>query len=194
MVSKFWRLLWSLVLLVVCTCTTAQEESPLRKFLQHYAAGGADYPDMKATRYIAAFVHLRDDNTQQVIVYLIGRAWCGTGGCLTLIFLTANAVAGTTWAFGCKGEGFSPATRRASRSTAKNILATLRCHQHNHLLKRSVGKLSWPVLPLESRYTCLWRIDTAAVKRSEPRNALQLRTRTLDDFIRDFCRRRPDTV
>jgi hypothetical protein len=32
------------------------------------------------------------------------------------------------------------------------------------------------------------------LKRSEPRNAVQLRTRTLDDFIRDFCRRRPDTA
>src|SRR6266403_1126186 len=42
--------------------------------------------------------------------------------------------------------------------------------------------------------TCLWRIDTAAVKRSEPRNALQLRRRTPDDFIRDFCRGRPDTA
>jgi hypothetical protein len=45
-----------------------------------------------------------------------------------------------------------------------------------------------------SATTCLWRIDTAAVKRSDPRNALQLSTRTLDDFIRDFCRRRPDTA
>jgi hypothetical protein len=92
MVSKFWRRLWSLlVLLVVCSCTSAQEESPLRKFLQKYAAGGSDYPDMKAMRYIAAFVHLRDDNTQQVIVYLIGRAWCGTGGCLTLILVPKDS-------------------------------------------------------------------------------------------------------
>jgi hypothetical protein len=195
MVSKFWRLLWSLlVLLVVCSCTTAQEESPLRKFLQHYAAGGSDYHDMKATRYIAAFVHLRDDNTQQVIVYLIGRAWCGTGGCLTLIFLTANAVAGTTWAFGCKGEGFSPATRRASRSTAKNILATRRCHQHNHLLKRSVGNCRAPFCPWRAAIPVSGELIRRQLKRSEPRNAVQLRTRTLDDFIRDFCRRRPDTA
>src|ERR1700741_3196767 len=33
----------------------------------------------------------------------------------------------------------------------------------------------------------LWRIDTAAVKRSDPRNALQLRTQTPDDFTRGFA-------
>ena len=38
------------------------------------------------------------------------------------------------------------------------------------------------------------RIDTAAVKQSESRNALRLRKRTPDDFIRGFCRGRPDTA
>jgi len=90
MASQFWRLLCSFViLLAVCSCTAAQEVS-LRKFLQNYA-GGSDYPDIKATRYFAAFVHLRDDNTQQVIVYLIGRAWCGSGGCLTLILVPKDS-------------------------------------------------------------------------------------------------------
>jgi len=46
----------------------------------------------------------------------------------------------------------------------------------------------------ERYQTCLWRIDTAAVKRSEPRNAQQLRTQTPDDFLRDLCRGRPDTA
>ena len=90
MVSQFWRLLWSLVaLLAVCSCSAGQEAS-LRKFLQNYV-GDSDYPDVKATRYVAAFVHLRDDNTQQVIVYLIGRAWCGTGGCQTLILVPKDS-------------------------------------------------------------------------------------------------------
>jgi hypothetical protein len=89
MVSQFWRLLWSLVvLLAVCSCAAAQDGS-LRRFLQNYA-GGSD-PGIKATRYFAAFVHLRDDSTQQVIVYLIGRAWCGTGGCLTLILVPKDS-------------------------------------------------------------------------------------------------------
>jgi hypothetical protein len=39
----------------------------------------------KVTRYFAAFVHLRDDDTQQAIVYLTNDGWCGSGGCTTLI-------------------------------------------------------------------------------------------------------------
>lgn len=86
MVSQFWRPLWSLVvLLAICSCTAAQEGS-LRKFLQSYAER-SNSDDIKATRYFAAFVHLRDDNTRQVIVYLIGGAWCGSGGCQTLILV-----------------------------------------------------------------------------------------------------------
>jgi hypothetical protein len=75
----------------MCSYTTAQEESPLRKFLQNYAAAHSDCADTKGTRYVAAFVHLRDDNTQQVIVYFTGPAWCGTGGCLTLILVPKDS-------------------------------------------------------------------------------------------------------
>jgi hypothetical protein len=84
MVSRFCRSLWSLVvLLAVCSCTTAQEGS-LRKFLQNYV-GSPRFDEGKATRYFAAFVHLRDDNTRQAIVYLTNNGWCGSGGCTTLI-------------------------------------------------------------------------------------------------------------
>jgi hypothetical protein len=38
------------------------------------------------------------------------------------------------------------------------------------------------------RMACLWRIDTVAVKRSDPRNVLQPRTQTPDDFIPGSCR------
>jgi hypothetical protein len=41
---------------------------------------------------------------------------------------------------------------------------------------------------------CLWRIDTVTVKRSDPRDAPQLRKRTPDDFILGFCRGRPDAA
>jgi hypothetical protein len=34
-----------------------------------------------------------------------------------------------------------------------------------------------------SAFFCIWRIDTVAVKRSDPRNALRLRTETPNDFI-----------
>jgi hypothetical protein len=84
MVSRFCRPLWSLVvLLAVCSCTTAQEGS-LRRFLQNYV-GGPGSNEGKATRYFAAFVHLPDNNTQQAVVYLTNDGWCGSGGCTTLI-------------------------------------------------------------------------------------------------------------
>jgi site-specific recombinase XerD len=40
-----------------------------------------------------------------------------------------------------------------------------------------------------SEISCVWRIDTVAVKRSDPRSVLRLRTQTSNDFIRSFCRR-----
>ena len=46
-------------------------------------------------------------------------------------------------------------------------------------------------LPRDSAFcilTCRWRINTMAVKRSDPRNAVQLTTQTPDDFMRGFCR------
>ena len=90
MVSQFWRLRWSLVVLLAVCSSAAAQGGTLRKFLQSYAAG-SDFGGIKSTRYFAAFVHLRDDNTQQVIVYLVGGAWCGTGGCLTLILVPKDS-------------------------------------------------------------------------------------------------------
>jgi hypothetical protein len=37
------------------------------------------------TRYVAAFVDLRDDGTQEVVVYITGREWCGSGGCVMIV-------------------------------------------------------------------------------------------------------------
>ena len=84
MTSRFCRPLWPLVvLLAVCSCATAQEGA-LRRFLQNYV-GSPGSDEGKGTRYFAAFVHLRDDNTQHAIVYLTNDGWCGSGGCTTLI-------------------------------------------------------------------------------------------------------------
>ena len=84
MISRFCRPLWWLViLLAVCSCATAQEGA-LRRFLQNYV-GSPGSNEGKVTRYIAAFVHLRDDDTQQAIVYLTNDGWCGSGGCTMLI-------------------------------------------------------------------------------------------------------------
>jgi hypothetical protein len=77
-----------LVLLAFCSGTAAQDGA-LRKFLQSYV--GPPNAQTKQTRYFAAVVHLRDDDTEQVIVYLIGSAWCGTGGCTLLILIPKDS-------------------------------------------------------------------------------------------------------
>lgn len=59
------------------------QKNSVKKFLQSYI--GAPTDENKTTRYSTAFVDLRDDGTQEIIVYLISRKWCGTGGCTTLI-------------------------------------------------------------------------------------------------------------
>jgi hypothetical protein len=63
--------------------STAQQKS-LKRFLQDdfkepIAGEGKD------TQYFPAFVDLKDDGTREVIVYLTGDDWCGSGGCTTLI-------------------------------------------------------------------------------------------------------------
>ncbi len=50
----------------------------LRRFLQ-------TFDDDKTTRYVAVFQDLNADGRAEAVVYLIGRKWCGTGGCNTLI-------------------------------------------------------------------------------------------------------------
>ena len=65
--------------------SSAQQES-LKRVLQ-------SLDDSKSTRYIAAFRDINDDGTPEAIVHLIGRKWCGSGGCNTLIL----ARDGTSW-------------------------------------------------------------------------------------------------
>ena len=64
---------------------SAPEES-LKRFLQ-------TLDDSKSTRYVAAFRDINDDGTAEAIVYLMGRKWCGSGGCNTLVL----ARDGTSW-------------------------------------------------------------------------------------------------
>jgi len=58
----------------------------LRDYLKDRNAG-----DDTTTRYSSALVDLRDDGTQEVIVYLTGRTWCGSGGCRMLILVPQGA-------------------------------------------------------------------------------------------------------
>jgi hypothetical protein len=63
--------------------TSAAEEF-LKKFLQDYARQNqAD--DDKTTRYVHTFFDLNSDGKDEAIVYLVGREWCGSGGCSTLV-------------------------------------------------------------------------------------------------------------
>lgn len=62
---------------------SSQQES-LKKFLQGYLGDPLMEKD-RTTRYSSALVDLRDDGTQEVIVYITGQYWCGSGGCEMLI-------------------------------------------------------------------------------------------------------------
>jgi hypothetical protein len=79
------------LLLAACSLAAAQDDS-LQRFLQKYASdAGVRASDDHGTRYIAKFVQLRDGSRQEVIVYLMGSDWCGTGGCDTLILVPENS-------------------------------------------------------------------------------------------------------
>jgi hypothetical protein len=65
---------------------TSQQAEALEIFLRNYL--GEPYPPIERegpTRYSSALVDLNDDGTEEVIVYLSGAGWCGTGGCNMLI-------------------------------------------------------------------------------------------------------------
>ncbi|MGD0886563.1 MAG: hypothetical protein ABSA46_17120 [Thermodesulfovibrionales bacterium] len=61
-------------------------EESLRHFLQTLDSD-------KTTRYIAAFRDLNGDGTPEVLVYMLGDSWCGSGGC-SLLVLKQN---GSSW-------------------------------------------------------------------------------------------------
>jgi hypothetical protein len=64
----------------------------LREFLQAYAREKR-LSDDKDMRYYRAFVDLNDDGQKEAIVFLIGRWWCGSSGCPTLILAPTT----TSW-------------------------------------------------------------------------------------------------
>jgi hypothetical protein len=57
----------------------SSDEESIRKFLQ-------SRDDDKTTQYVAAFRDLNGDGKPEAIVYLIGKSWCGSGGCRLFIF------------------------------------------------------------------------------------------------------------
>lgn len=87
------RRLWPLILLFgfACFATAAavaqapSEKSDRERFVREFLQNYLHDADDQTTRYAVAFVDLTDAGTQEVIVYLSGRTWCGSGGCTTLI-------------------------------------------------------------------------------------------------------------
>jgi hypothetical protein len=64
--------------------------SSLRSFLQSYLRVPPGNED-KTTRYSFAVVDLNSDGNPEVIVYLTGNNWCGSGGCTTLVLSSDNS-------------------------------------------------------------------------------------------------------
>lgn len=62
----------------------------LRGFLRVYVS---ELPasDRRATEYFSGFVNLTDGGAEDVIVYLMGDGWCGSGGCTTLVLAPDNS-------------------------------------------------------------------------------------------------------
>ena len=92
--SAFWRTFFVLLCVVsgqLSSCasqTNAVEMTnrtePLKTFLQRFLRAG-DGSEDQSTRYAAAFVDLNGDGSKEVIVYVAGDGWCGSGGCALLI-------------------------------------------------------------------------------------------------------------
>ena len=65
-------------------------EASLKSFLQSYL-GKPESKEDEDDRYIVAWVDLNDDGKQEAVVYVYGRSWCGSGGCVTLVLAPHEA-------------------------------------------------------------------------------------------------------
>lgn len=61
------------------------DEGSVKAFLRGYFKG----PEDKTTRYSAAPVAL-DARSDEIVVYVTGRFWCGSGGCMALLLRPTN--------------------------------------------------------------------------------------------------------
>ena len=64
--------------------STSSPEDTLKTFLQRYLGPKGPNAD-KTTRYLPAFVRLSGGTRREVVVYITGQSWCGSGGCTTLV-------------------------------------------------------------------------------------------------------------
>ena len=80
------RLIPVLVLSIGCAhLHSASLDESLKSFLQTYLKSSPPSEWDRTTRYVRAFFDLDGDGNPEAIVYVSGRGWCGTGGCVMLI-------------------------------------------------------------------------------------------------------------
>jgi hypothetical protein len=65
---------------------TLRDQS-LKTFLRQFLDGPTSPEGSEPARYFPAFVDLKDHGAKELIVYVEGRAWCGSGGRVTLILV-----------------------------------------------------------------------------------------------------------
>jgi hypothetical protein len=61
------------------------EDKSLRAFLRKYVSEPSASEVDNTVRYFSAPVDLGDDGKEEILVYIEGRDWCGSGGCMMLI-------------------------------------------------------------------------------------------------------------
>src|SRR5262249_49774148 len=72
---------------VVAAQTTqlpATSSDSLRQFLRKYLSDSRSEVDSTA-RFVSAAIKGHDGSVQEVVAYITGREWCGSGGCTMLI-------------------------------------------------------------------------------------------------------------
>jgi hypothetical protein len=72
--------------------STSTKTPSLRNFIIQYLGPPEAEEDRTNTRYLSATADLNGDGQPEIIVYLLGSDWCGSGGCTMLILTTQNGV------------------------------------------------------------------------------------------------------
>jgi len=68
--------------------SNSEQGETFKKFLQDYLK---DPSEDGSTRYIFVPVNLSDHGKREVIAYITGPSWCGSGGCTMLILTTEGS-------------------------------------------------------------------------------------------------------
>lgn len=80
---RFVRLMLTTAYIAQAQPKPAPPEDSVKTFLRAYVKNLVS--EDKTTRYLHKLADLNGDGEKEAIVYLMGRDWCGSGGCNTLI-------------------------------------------------------------------------------------------------------------